>query len=238
MDGRVAAIRDGARRSGLRRHRRSSRTRRSSPRPSTARSARPPTRAPKSGDRRGYQMDPRNAREALRESLLDEDEGADMLDGEARARLPRRDRARVASATRAAARRLQRVAASTRMVKAAAERGWVDERAIVRENLLAMRARGRGPHDHVPRARGAGEGLDGVSARWRSASADDSGVAARALGSNARAAVLPGGVSQPGARVPSPSAASRRSSRARARRRRRRRRRPRATSTSSARGAR
>ena len=48
--------------------RRSSPTAPSSPRPSTARSARPPTRRPQLGDRRGYQMDPANAREAVREA--------------------------------------------------------------------------------------------------------------------------------------------------------------------------
>ena len=51
----------------------------STPRPSTGRSARRPTRRPEFGDRRGYQMDPANAREAVREAQLDVDEGADIV---------------------------------------------------------------------------------------------------------------------------------------------------------------
>jgi porphobilinogen synthase len=54
-------------------------TRRSSPPPSTARFARPPDSAPAFGDRRSYQMDPANGREALREVELDIAEGADIV---------------------------------------------------------------------------------------------------------------------------------------------------------------
>jgi hypothetical protein len=63
---------------------------------------------PKSGDRRAYQLDPRNARAARRESELDEAEGADMLMVQARARLPGRDRGR-ARGDVAAPRGLQRL---------------------------------------------------------------------------------------------------------------------------------
>ena len=74
MDGRVGAIREV-----LRRRRRSSPTPPSTPRPSTARSATSAESAPSFGDRRGYQMDPANVREALRECELDLAEGADVL---------------------------------------------------------------------------------------------------------------------------------------------------------------
>ena len=63
--------------------------------------------APAFGDRRQYQMDPANVREALLEAALDEAEGRRPADGEAGARLPRR-RARGARADPAAARGLQR----------------------------------------------------------------------------------------------------------------------------------
>ena len=59
--------------------RRSSPTARSSPPPSTARSATRPTRTPAFGDRRGYQMDPANGDEALREARSTSQEGADMV---------------------------------------------------------------------------------------------------------------------------------------------------------------
>ena len=75
MDGRVGAIRaalDPTRRSP-------SRTRRSTPRPSTARSARPRSPRRSSATGAGYQMDPANGREALRECALDLEEGADVL---------------------------------------------------------------------------------------------------------------------------------------------------------------
>ena len=89
--------------------------------------------APKSGDRRSYQMDPRNGREALRESLIDEGEGADML--MVKPALAYLD---VICALRA--RTLLPIAAYNvsgeySMVKAAAQRGWIDEARVVREVL-------------------------------------------------------------------------------------------------------
>ena len=79
MDGRVGAIRDALDAAGFDRARRSCPTPRSTPRRSTGRSARRPTRRPQFGDRRGYQMDPANVREALREVALDVEEGADIV---------------------------------------------------------------------------------------------------------------------------------------------------------------
>jgi porphobilinogen synthase len=92
--------------------------------------------APGQGDRKGYQMDPRNAREAEREALLDEEEGADMLMVKpALAYLDVLQRVRSVSRLPLAA---YNVSGEFSSVKAAAERGWIDEAAVVRENLLAM----------------------------------------------------------------------------------------------------
>jgi porphobilinogen synthase len=96
--------------------------------------------APKAGDRRSYQLDPRNAREALRESLLDEAEDADML--MVKPALAYLD---VIAAVRAATLLplvAYNVSGEYSMVKAAAARGWIDEGAVVRETLLAMRRAG------------------------------------------------------------------------------------------------
>jgi porphobilinogen synthase len=96
--------------------------------------------APKSGDRRSYQLDPRNAREAVRESALDEAEGADMLMVKpALAYLDVIAHIRAASALPIAA---YNVSGEYSMVKAAAARGWVDEASIVAESLCAMRRAG------------------------------------------------------------------------------------------------
>jgi porphobilinogen synthase len=96
--------------------------------------------APGKGDRKGYQMDPRNRREALREARLDEEEGADMLMVKPAlayldviADLRRATRLPVAC---------YNVSGEYSMVKAAAARGWADERAVVAENLHAMRRAG------------------------------------------------------------------------------------------------
>lgn len=92
--------------------------------------------APGSGDRRSYQMDPRNAREAEREARLDEAEGADLLMVKpALAYLDVIARVRATSTLPLAA---YNVSGEYSQVKAAAERGWIDEAAVVRENLLSM----------------------------------------------------------------------------------------------------
>ena len=96
--------------------------------------------APKSGDRRSYQLDARNAREALRESLLDEAEGADMLMVKpALAYLDVIAAVREHTLLPLAA---YNVSGEYSMVKAAAARGWIDEAAVVRETLLAFRRAG------------------------------------------------------------------------------------------------
>ncbi|MDQ7005871.1 MAG: porphobilinogen synthase [Acidobacteriota bacterium] len=92
--------------------------------------------APGKGDRQGYQMDVANVQEAVREALLDVEEGADML--MVKPALAYLD---VIRAVREATRlplAAYNVSGEYSAVKAAAERGWLDEGRIVRENLLAM----------------------------------------------------------------------------------------------------
>jgi len=91
---------------------------------------------PAFGDRRTYQMDLRNGREAVREIVADELEGADMVMVKpALAYLDVVARARDATRLPIVA---YNVSGEYSMVKAAAERGWVDEAAVVRENLTAI----------------------------------------------------------------------------------------------------
>jgi porphobilinogen synthase len=96
--------------------------------------------APQFGDRRGYQMDPANVREALREVRLDVEEGADIV--MVKPALPCLD---VIRAVREAVDRpvaAYNVSGEYAMVKAAAARGWVDEERIVKETLTAIRRAG------------------------------------------------------------------------------------------------
>lgn len=96
--------------------------------------------APSFGDRRGYQIDPANTREAVRESLLDEAEGADML--MVKPALAFLD---VIRAVREATRLplvCYNVSGEYAMVKAAAERGWLDEERTVLEILTSMKRAG------------------------------------------------------------------------------------------------
>ena len=96
--------------------------------------------APAFGDRRGYQMDPANAREAEREIRLDLAEGADLLmvkPALAYLDIVRRVRERTDLPLVA-----YNVSGEYAMVKAAAARGWLDERAVVLEALLGMRRAG------------------------------------------------------------------------------------------------
>ena len=108
------------------------------------------------GDRRGYQQDLRNRREALAEVALDVAEGADMVmvkpalayldviaDVAARVDVP------VAA---------YHVSGEYSMVKAAAERGWIDGDAVALEHLTAIKRAGARDHPHLLRRRG-GRGL-------------------------------------------------------------------------------
>jgi len=87
-----------------------------------------------------YQMDPANSREALTEALLDEQEGADILmvkPGLAYLDIVQRLRAETELPIAA-----YNVSGEYSMVKAAAERGWIDERAVVLETLLCFKRAG------------------------------------------------------------------------------------------------
>ena len=96
--------------------------------------------APSFGNRRSYQMDPRNVREAVREAELDEREGADMLMVKpALAYLDVIRAVREASSLPLAA---YNVSGEYAAVKAAAANGWLEEALVVRENLMAMRRAG------------------------------------------------------------------------------------------------
>ena len=96
--------------------------------------------APAFGDRRAYQMDPANADEALREALLDVQEGADVV--MVKPALPYLDViARVKEATRLPV-AAYNVSGEYAMVKAAAAAGHLDERATVLETLTSIRRAG------------------------------------------------------------------------------------------------
>ncbi|PYQ05864.1 MAG: porphobilinogen synthase [Acidobacteria bacterium] len=91
---------------------------------------------PQFGDRRGYQMDPANVREALREVRLDVEEGADVV--MVKPALPYLDviRAVRESCDRPVA--AYNVSGEYAMVKAAAQRGWIDEERVVKETLTSI----------------------------------------------------------------------------------------------------
>ena len=95
---------------------------------------------PEFGDRRGYQMDPANAAEAVRESLLDLEEGADMR--MVKPALPYLDVVRRVKEATGAPLAAYQVGGEYAMLKAAAEQGWLDERAAVLEALTAIRRAG------------------------------------------------------------------------------------------------
>jgi porphobilinogen synthase len=96
--------------------------------------------APSFGDRRGYQMDPANVREALRECELDVDEGADAL--MIKPALPYLDVVRAAREAFDVPVAAYNVSGEYAMVKAAARAGWLDERAAALESLTAIRRAG------------------------------------------------------------------------------------------------
>ena len=96
--------------------------------------------APQFGDRRGYQMDPANVREALREVRLDVAEGADVV--MVKPALPYLDVIRAVREAFDVPVAAYNVSGEYAMVKAAAARGWVDEERIVKETLTSIRRAG------------------------------------------------------------------------------------------------
>ena len=95
---------------------------------------------PEFGDRRGYQMDPANAEEAVREAQLDLDEGADVV--MVKPALPYLDVVRRVKDATGAPVAAYHVSGEYSMLKAAAANGWIDERAAALESLTAIRRAG------------------------------------------------------------------------------------------------
>jgi porphobilinogen synthase len=96
--------------------------------------------APQSGDRRGYQMDPANAREALAEIETDLAEGADLV--MVKPALPCLDVVRAARERISAPLFAYQVSGEYSMLQAAIERGWLESPRAVDESLLAIRRAG------------------------------------------------------------------------------------------------
>jgi len=95
---------------------------------------------PQFGDRRGYQMDPANAREALREVEMDLDEGADMV--MVKPALPYLDIIRSVRDEFDVPVAAYNVSGEYSMVKAAVQRGWLDEQRVVTEILTGIQRAG------------------------------------------------------------------------------------------------
>jgi len=96
--------------------------------------------APQFGDRRSYQMDPANAREALKEIALDLEEGADMV--MVKPALPYLDIVRQVKDEFRVPVAAYNVSGEYSMVKAAARNGWLDEKRVVLEILTSIQRAG------------------------------------------------------------------------------------------------
>jgi porphobilinogen synthase len=96
--------------------------------------------APSFGDRRSYQMDPANAREALREVEQDIAEGADIV--MVKPALAYLDVIRQVRSAFNCPLAAYNVSGEYAMVKAAAQKGWLDEKAVVTETLTAIKRAG------------------------------------------------------------------------------------------------
>lgn len=96
--------------------------------------------APRSGDKKTYQMDPGNVREALREIELDAEEGADLL--MVKPGLPYADVIRLVRQNSTLPVAAYHVSGEYAMLKAAAERGWIDYERCLLESLTCLRRAG------------------------------------------------------------------------------------------------
>jgi len=96
--------------------------------------------APRSGDKKTYQMDPANQRECLREVRADEAEGADWL--MVKPGLPYADVVRFVREHSALPVAVYHVSGEFAMLKAAAERGWIDYDRTLLESLMCLRRAG------------------------------------------------------------------------------------------------
>lgn len=92
--------------------------------------------APRFGDRRAYQMDPANGREAMRELSLDATEGADML--MVKPALPNLDLLALARQRFDLPLAAYQVSGEAAMISAASERGWIDRRAVLTESMTSI----------------------------------------------------------------------------------------------------
>src|SRR5213075_1452844 len=98
--------------------------------------------APSFGDRRGYQMDPANVREALRECELDVAEGADIL--MVKPALPYLDIIRAVRERFDLPVAAYQVSGEYAMIKAAGRLGWIDEERVALESLTSIKRAGAG----------------------------------------------------------------------------------------------
>jgi len=96
--------------------------------------------APRFGDRRSYQMDPANKREALREALLDVEENADVI--MVKPALPYLDVIHLVRENILLPVAAYNVSGEYAMIKAAAEKGWIDYERVMMETLLAIKRAG------------------------------------------------------------------------------------------------
>ncbi len=96
--------------------------------------------APQFGDRRSYQMDPPNVREALREAELDVDEGADLL--MVKPALPYLDVIRAVRERFDLPLAAYQVSGEYAQIKAAGSLGWIDEERVMMESLIAIKRAG------------------------------------------------------------------------------------------------
>jgi len=96
--------------------------------------------APQFGDRRGYQMDPANAEEALREVELDLEEGADMI--MVKPGIAYLDILHTVKTTYNRVTAAYQVSGEYAMIEAAAQRGWIDRKRVILESLLAFKRAG------------------------------------------------------------------------------------------------
>jgi porphobilinogen synthase len=96
--------------------------------------------APKSGDRRGYQMDAPNVREAIREAKADIREGADIV--MVKPGMPYLDVVRAVGDAVDVPVAVYQVSGEYAMLHAAADRGWIDLRAAMWETSIALRRAG------------------------------------------------------------------------------------------------
>ncbi len=96
--------------------------------------------APQFGDRRGYQMDPANVREALREAELDVQQGADLL--MVKPALPYLDVIRAVRERFTLPLAAYQVSGEYAQIKAAGQMGWIDQERVMMESLIAIKRAG------------------------------------------------------------------------------------------------